>query len=154
MQRSVQWPSVFDATGRGGQPTAYLPFRRYGNNAEPVGIADNVTGGQLDIDGQVSEEGGRRTIRGHAEATDYNVVRAPTPTQLLGATSFGGLAGAISGMGIPFSTLRADFTLAGDRLQLGRLVTYGSALGVTATGWFDIARYLSNCRERSRRATR
>jgi uncharacterized protein YhdP len=105
-----------------------------------LGVTENVVGGRLSITGQLTESGNKRTIKGHVEGSDYAVVRAPAFARILGMASLGGFAGALSGDGIPFSTLRGDFIYNGGRIGLERLVAYGGAIGLTANGIFDIDR--------------
>jgi len=46
----------------------------------------------------------------------------------------------LSGNGLPFGTLRADFTLSGSRVTIKNLLAFGEALGITASGWVDTER--------------
>ena len=112
----------------------------FGASMRLLGIADNVSGGRVTVNGQVSEVAGHRVIRGHAQASDFHVANAPVVAQLLSLPSFSGFAGMASGQGVPFTVLSADFTYAGERVELPRLVAYGEPLGVTASGWFDTDR--------------
>lgn len=105
-----------------------------------LGLADNVVGGELAISGVISEGGGKRSLRGHLEGTNYSLVRAPAFAQLLGMASLDGAAQAMSGGGVPFTVLRADFNYDGSRVGLERAVAYGSSLGLTANGSFNLDR--------------
>ena len=105
-----------------------------------LGIADNVVGGKVTISGQISEASGKRTLRGHLEGSNYSLVRAPAFAQVLGMASLDGAAQSLSGGGVPFGVLRADFTYDGSHVQLDRSVAYGSSIGLTANGYFDIDR--------------
>ncbi|HEX3535992.1 MAG TPA: AsmA-like C-terminal region-containing protein [Stellaceae bacterium] len=107
-----------------------------------LGIADNVVGGEATISGSISEAGGKRTLRGHLEGSTYSLVRAPAFAQVLGMASLDGAAQLLAGGGVPFSVLRADFVYDGSRVALDRAVAYGSSLGLTANGNFDIDRDL------------
>jgi uncharacterized protein involved in outer membrane biogenesis len=101
------------------------------------GIADNVVGGRLAIDGSVAETDGHHFIRAHIDGTDYRLVRAPALAKLLSLTSLDGIAGLMSGSGIPFTNLRGDVSFARGRIGIDRLFAYGGALGVTAQGWIN-----------------
>jgi uncharacterized protein YhdP len=46
----------------------------------------------------------------------------------------------LSGSGIPFSTLRGDFSYSNDHIVLENLLAYGGAIGVTASGVADLGR--------------
>jgi hypothetical protein len=107
-----------------------------------LGIADNVVGGEVTISGTISEVGGNRSLRGHLEGSSYSLVRAPAFAQVLGMASLDGAAQALAGGGVPFSVLRADFNYDGSHVALDRAVAYGSSLGFTAKGNFDIDRDL------------
>jgi len=101
------------------------------------GIADNVAGGRVAVDGTVSEVAGHHIIRARIEGDDYHLVRAPALAQLLSLTSFDAIASLMSGTGIPFSTLRGDVSFSRGVIALRRVVAYGGALGISAQGWLN-----------------
>ena len=101
------------------------------------GIADNVVGGKLTIDGTVTEAGGHRIAHAHVDGTDYNLVRAPALAKLLSLASLDGVYGLMSGSGIPFTNLRGDLTFSQGRITLDPMIGFGGALGVTAKGWLN-----------------
>ena len=105
-----------------------------------LGVADGVVGGDLTIEGLLSEVAGRRTLHAHLEGDNYRLVRTPLMARLLALPSLTGIASMLSGSALPFSTLRGDFIYNGDRLTLVRLLAFGEALGVTANGWVDLDR--------------
>jgi len=96
-----------------------------------------VIGGKLGIDGTVSNANGHQVLRAHVEGSDYRLVRAPALARLLSLASFDGLFSAMSGSGIPFSTLRGDLTYTQGRIALDPIIGYGGALGITARGWLN-----------------
>jgi len=101
-------------------------------------IGDNVVGGRITVTGQMTDSGGKRTLRGHIEGEDYSVVRAPIMARLLALPSLTGVASTLAGSGLPFMTLRGDFAYGGGRITLDRLLAYGESLGITANGWIDV----------------
>ena len=101
------------------------------------GIADNVVGGKLTIDGTVTEAGGHQIARAHVDGTDYSLVRAPALAKLLSLASLDGVYGLMSGSGIPFTNLRGDLTFSQGRITLDPMIGFGGALGVTAKGWLN-----------------
>jgi hypothetical protein len=105
-----------------------------------LGVADNVVGGRLTVSGQLSGSGAAQTIQGHIEGANYSVARAPIMARVLALPSFTGIASMLSGSGLPFGTLRGDFTLNGGRVTLKNLLAFGEALGITASGWVDTER--------------
>ena len=103
------------------------------------GIADNVVGGKLTVDGTVGEVDGHQVLRAHIEGTDYRLVRAPALAQLLSMTSLDGIAAMMSGSGIPFTNLRGDIGFTRGVITLRRVFAYGGALGINAKGWLNPA---------------
>jgi len=101
------------------------------------GIADNVVGGKLTIDGTVIEAGGHQVAHAHVDGTDYSLVRAPALAKLLSLASLDGVYGLMSGSGIPFTNLRGDLTFSRGRITLDPMIGFGGALGVTAKGWLN-----------------
>jgi hypothetical protein len=101
------------------------------------GIADNVVGGKLTVDGTASEQDGHQVLRAHIDGTDYRLARAPTLARLLSLTSLDGIAAMASGSGIPFTNLRGDVGFARGVISLKRVIAYGGALGISAKGWLN-----------------
>ncbi len=107
---------------------------------QALDVADGVVGGQVSVDGQLSEVDGKRTLRAHVEGRNYTLAHAPVMARILAVPSLTGFASMLSGSGLPFMTLRGDFIYGGGRVTLERLLAFGEALGVTADGWVDIDR--------------
>ncbi len=103
-------------------------------------IANDVVGGKLTVDGQFTQTAGQRTLKAHVEGENYTIVRAPVMAQLLAVPSLTGFASMLSGTGLPFATMRGDFTYSGTRLSFERVLAFGESLGVTASGWIDLDR--------------
>jgi hypothetical protein len=124
--------------GEGGSRQLVFQSDDLGATTKLLDIADNVQGGRVTVTGQISEAGGKRALRGHIEAENYSLARAPVAARMLALPSLTGVASMLSGSGLPFMTLRGDFTYGGGRITLARLLAYGEALGVTANGWIDV----------------
>ena len=105
-----------------------------------LGVADNVVGGRLAINGQLSSSPDAQTMQGHIEGANYSVARAPVMARVLALPSFTGILSMLSGDGLPFGTLRGDFTLSSGRVTIKNLLAFGEALGITASGWVDTER--------------
>ena len=103
-------------------------------------IADDVVGGRVTVDGELSEIAGKRSLKAHVEGEHYTLTRAPVMARILAIPSLTGVASMLSGAGLPFITLRGDFTYSGSRVTLERLLAWGEALGLTANGWIDLDR--------------
>ena len=102
-----------------------------------LGVADNVVGGRLMVSGQLSGVGGNQAVQGHIEGANYSVARAPVMARVLALPSFTGVLSMLSGEGLPFGTLRGDFTLSGGRVTVKNVLAFGEAIGITARGWVD-----------------
>lgn len=135
--------------GQAGKLTAWLDpveagghFRLatddFGALFQVAGIADNLVGGSLTITGESKQEGPARRFSGRIEGTDYKLLRMPFLTRLLSLASFQSAASLMAGTGIPFTTLKADFSLKQGRLDIHHGRAYGGAIGLNADGWFDL----------------
>jgi hypothetical protein len=111
-----------------------------GATLQVLDVANHVVGGRVTVDGELSEAAGKRTLRAHVEGEDYTLVGAPLMARILALPSLTGFASTLSGSGLPFSTLRGDFTYSGSHITLERLLAFGEAVGVTANGWVDLDR--------------
>ena len=101
------------------------------------GIADNVVGGRLTVDGTAGELDGHQMLRAHVEGADYRLVRGPALAQLLSLTSLDGIAAMMTGTGIPFTNLRGDVGFSRGVITLQRVIAYGGALGINVKGWLN-----------------
>jgi hypothetical protein len=112
----------------------------FGSTLDLLDITGNIVGGQVTVTGQLSDDGMPGSLRGHVEAENYNLVRAPGFARVLSLASLTAVGSLLGGSGIPFTTLRGDFVYRSDRLVLDQLLAYGGAIGVTASGTFDFGR--------------
>ena len=103
-------------------------------------VTDTVIGGRIRIDGQLSREAGKQVLRAHLEGEDYKVKNSSTALRVLSLPSLTGIASAISGSGLPFSTLRGDIVYRDGVLSIEKALGYGESIGVTASGWIDTGR--------------
>jgi len=110
----------------------------FGAALQLLDIADGVVGGQLSIDGQIGEIALKRILHAHLEGQNYTLMHAPVLARIVALPSLTGVASMLAGTGLPFETLRGDFTYTGSRLTFERLLGFGEALGVTAEGWIDL----------------
>jgi hypothetical protein len=123
--------------GDGNSRRLHFESNDLGASLSLFGLADNVVGGTIKVDGTLTETAGHSVIRAHVDGSDYKLMRAPVLAQLLSVASLEGLFSMMSGTGVPFTTLRGDFTYTQGRVALERLLAYGGALGITATGWIN-----------------
>jgi uncharacterized protein YhdP len=123
-----------------GWPSLTFRSDDLGSTLSLFDITDNIVGGRVVITSQVSNAAGKRGIVGHIEGSDYSLVRAPVLARILSLPSFSGVSSMLSGSGIPFGTLRGDFTYNDNHLVLEHLLAYGGAIGATANGTVDFGR--------------
>ena len=123
--------------GAAGAGKLHIESDDLGATAALFGIADNVVGGKLTVDGTVGEIDGHEVLRARLEGTDYRLARAPALARLLSLTSLDGIAAMMSGSGIPFTDLRGDIGFSRGVISLNRVMAYGGALGISAKGWLN-----------------
>ena len=126
--------------GEGGARQFSVQSDDLGATMKLLGIADNVVDGRLTITGQFSGLAGKQTLHGHIEGENYSIVGAPVMARILALPSFTGLVSTLSGDGLPFSTLRGDFSYNGNRVAIKNLLAFGESIGITANGWVDAER--------------
>ena len=122
-----------------GDRTFRLTADDFGALLRLFDISEHVAGGQLEVTGQVEDIGPRRVFRGKVSGADYRIVGAPVFARLLSVASLSGIAALLSGEGIPFTRLKADFSLSDGKLDVKELRAYGGAIGVNADGSYDLA---------------
>ena len=123
-----------------GKPTLIFRSDDLGSTLRLFDLTDNIVGGRVSVAGHVTEAGGRQTLSGRIDGEGYNLVRAPVFARILALPSFTGAGSMLAGSGIPFSTLRGEFSYADNHLTLQSLLAYGEAIGVTANGDVDLRR--------------
>lgn len=97
----------------------------------------SLKGGYGRMDVMLPPRGSEADAVGTFAMRDFKLVDQPFIVRLLSAGSFQGLLELLNGTGISFDTLTADLAMRGDRLIARDLKMKGSAIGVTADGYFD-----------------
>ena len=138
--RHANGRSLWLRLGEGESQRLVFQSDDLGATLKLLDIADNIVGGQLRIDGQLSQQAGQRVLHARVEGENYTVIRASMMARLLSLPSLTGIASTLSGSGLPFSTLRGDFVTNGSLVSIKQLLAFGESLGVTADGWVDIDR--------------
>lgn len=121
----------------GGDHSFTLTSTDYGALLKLLDVTDTVRGGRIEINGRVDDSNDERILRGHADGGDYKIVGAPMFARLLSVASFSGIGALLSGEGIPFSRLSADFTYGGGKIAVTDMRANGSAIGINASGAID-----------------
>jgi hypothetical protein len=122
----------------GGARNFRLSSGDFGGLLRVLGLSDHVTGGQIEIAGHAEDKGTRRVFAGKVDGSNYRVVDAPLFARLLSVASFSGIGGLLSGDGILFDQLTADFAVADGKLDLRDGHAHSGAIGVNASGSFDM----------------
>jgi hypothetical protein len=121
----------------GGDHSFKLTSSDYGALLKLLDVTDTVRGGNVELAGRVDDTDGERVLRGHATGSDYRIVGAPMFARLLSVASFAGIGALLSGEGIPFNHLSADFTYDGGKISVTDMRVNGSAIGINASGTID-----------------
>lgn len=104
-------------------------------------VYSDIRGGTLVIYGEPMRGVFDRNLRGKAEISNFKVVNAPFLSKLLSILSLGGVAEVMSGDGLNFEKLEADFNWlfrrGGSLLVLKNGRTSGNSLGLLFDGTFD-----------------
>ena len=104
-------------------------------------IFDTLYGGALDLR---LLPAGRGSYNGHADIANSALRKAPAIADLLSAISVVGGLEQMAGEGIRFSDIRADFLLRPERIDVSQASAVGPAIGLTASGAFDLSRSTMN----------
>ncbi len=124
----------------------YVPNERGGKNlnvlAEDTGLALSVAdvtgrleGGTLQIQG--FSDGPDAPLRGHIDIRNFRVREAPRLAKLLEVISVTGILSALSGDGIDFNLLSADFSVTDETIEISDGAARGSSIGITFQGTVD-----------------
>ena len=100
-------------------------------------IVGNVVGGRLTITGTANDAEPKRPIAGHAEISEYRLVKQSALVRLLTIATLTGLVDALTGEGFQMYKFIGDFTKTGGHVDIPLARTYGPSLGFTATGYLD-----------------
>ena len=124
---------------RNGINTIDFLIEDLGATLKSLGIFKKLEGGNLILNGQSSAEN-VNLINGRVTMSDFNVVKMDVLTTMLGAMSLDGLSSALSGEGIAFEKLAANFKWDYDNQQFlfNNGKTSGSSLGLTFDNIWDM----------------
>ena len=136
------FPGHGKLTVRFGEPAGDHSLKLVSDNLgatlNVIGVTDNVVGGKVTVTGQAQDHGEHRVFKGRVEGGDYAVVQAPMFARLLSVASFSGVSALLSGGGIPFSHLSADYTYDQGNLTLPDARAYGGAMGINVKGSYNL----------------
>ena len=135
---------VNDGTGiagrivpRDGRSAVRLQSQDAGGVLRSAGLLTQGRGGVFDMTLLPAGEAGQ--FDGSLRISDISVTRAPALAALLGALSVVGLFDELSGRGIRFSEVEAEFRLTPTLLTLYSASAVGPSLGLSMDGTYDLA---------------
>ncbi|MBR9823252.1 MAG: hypothetical protein GYB51_19900 [Rhodobacteraceae bacterium] len=102
-----------------------------------AGYLRQGSGGRLTLD--LVPQGTPGHYAGHLEIKDLRIREAPVMAELLNALSIVGLLEQLSGPGILFSDVEADFTLSPGALVVQQASAVGASMGISLDGLYDLA---------------
>ena len=103
-----------------------------------LGVADNLQGGALKLDGSFDDHQAGSPLSGTATLNAFNLRDAPAIGRLLQVMTLYGVADTLHGPGLHFSKLVAPFVWQKRVLHLSSARAFSSSLGVTAAGDIDL----------------
>lgn len=99
--------------------------------------ADFITGGELALSGSLEAANAPADLV--LQLTNTRMSNAPFLTQILSLASLRGLADTLSGEGVMFSRIDIPMKVQGGRYVVSGAKAQGPALGLTASGYVDMA---------------
>lgn len=102
-----------------------------------AGVTPNMTGGRLELVGEIDDDAAARPVRGVLKVADFRMTDAPLMAQLLNITSIVGAIDNLRGDGIAFERLELPWAYRDGALTLERGVASGPALGLSMDGTVD-----------------
>jgi len=109
-----------------------------------MGVADNLEGGHLQLDGIFADMRPGDPLIGTATLENFTMRQAPAIGRLLQGMTLYGLSDVLRGPGLHFSRLVAPFRWQHRVLSLFSARAFSPSLGLTAQGDIDIARRIAD----------
>jgi hypothetical protein len=103
-----------------------------------AGIADNIRGGKLRVDGFYDDRQPHSPLRGTANLSGFRITDAPAVGRLLKAATLYGAIDLLRGPGLGFAQAVVPFTYVQQVLSVDGARAYSASLGVTAKGSIDL----------------
>jgi hypothetical protein len=114
-----------------------IAARNAGIVLDALGVADNIRGGRLSLEGDFDDTSPDHTLTGTANMAEFRVTDAPAMGRLLQALTLYGLVDVLRGPGVRFARLIAPFTWKHRVLHLDNARAFSASLGLTARGDLD-----------------
>jgi hypothetical protein len=105
-----------------------------------AGIADNIRGGKLNVDGFYNDKVPFSPLDGTATLAQFRITDAPAIGRLLKAMTLYGAIDLLRGPGLGFQKAVAPFRYERQVLTLNNARAFSASLGLTAKGTIDLIR--------------
>ena len=103
-----------------------------------AGIADNIRGGKLNVDGFYDDRKPHSPLSGTARLSGFRITDAPAVGRLLKAMTLYGAIDLLRGPGLGFAQAVVPFTYVQQVLTVDGARAYSASLGITAKGRIDL----------------
>ena len=111
---------------------------------QAMGVADNIDGGALQLDGVFADTQPGDPLTGTATLNNFNLRSAPAIGRLLQAMTLYGLTDVLRGPGLHFAKLIAPYRWQRRILSLKNARAFSQSLGLTAQGDIDLRRRVAD----------
>jgi Protein of unknown function/AsmA-like C-terminal region len=110
-----------------------------GATLRALNLFDTVVGGTLDIQGAIADDKPETPLPGVATMTNFRVNKAPVMARVMSLASFTGISDVLSGeTGMAFDKASMPFTYFNNVIDVREGQAYGSEVGITVSGRFDV----------------
>lgn len=109
-----------------------------------AGVADNIRGGHLSVDGTYNDALPGNPLAGTAELTNFRLTNAPAIARLLAAATLYGAVDVLRGPGLGIARAIVPFRWQQRVLTLGAARAFSASVGITATGTIDLRRHVAD----------
>jgi len=109
-----------------------------------AGVADNIRGGRLKLDGEFDDTAPHSPLAGQARLDQFRVTDAPAIGRLLKAMTLYGAGDLLRGPGLGFAAAVVPFGWQRRVLTLHNARAFSASLGLTAQGDVDLRRHTAN----------
>ena len=133
-------PLEFAMSSEDGVRKVKITSADAGAVAQAIGFYDNAVGGNMELSALIDDSQTGSPVKGSLQISEFTLVKAPTLTRILTLASLEGIVKLLSGgRGISFVGLEVPFELNNGTLKISEARAFGPALGVTASGTYQLA---------------
>lgn len=133
-------PLAFRVDRQGEARRVRIDSADAGAVAQAIGFTDNARGGRLELAARIDDATPGEPVVGHIRVRDFTLVKAPPLARILALASLqGGQELLGGGDGISFVGADLPFALRDGVLTIDEGRAFGPALGITASGRYELA---------------